>query len=647
MSTLWRPSSEKIDSTQIVDFAKYVGQHLDGQHFDYDQLWKWSIDFREEFWRSIWDFCEVVGEKGDVVLVNDKMPGAHWFPEAKLNFSENLLKRRDRGEALVFSGEDGQRLSLSYSELFEKVRCLQGALKRVGVVEGDRIAAYLPNAPEAIIGMLAASSLGAIWASCSPDFGSEGVIDRFSQIKPKVFISCTGYTYKGKKVAIQDKVEKIVSELPGLKEVVIVPCLNRENDSGDFLHFKGLSASFFNEFLQSGKHNSLTFSQLPFSHPLYIMFSSGTTGKPKCMVHSQGGTLLQHLKEHRLHCNLRRDDRIFYFTTTGWMMWNWLVTSLASEATLILYDGHPFYPHHMAMFELIERERINVFGTSAKYLDVCRKESLSPSQEYNFSSLRTVLSTGSPLLAESFDWVYQEVKEDICLSSITGGTDLISCFALGVPTEAVVRGEIQKRGLGMAVQIYDKEGISLEGEAGELVCTRSFPSMPTHFWDDRDGSKYYSAYFDFYSGVWRHGDWAELTDVGGIIMYGRSDTTLNPGGVRIGTAEIYRQIEEFPEILESVVVGRQCSDGDQEIVLFVVLKEGGVLDDDLKKQICSVLRNKVSPRHVPREIKSVPDVPRTRSGKISEVAVREAIHGREVSNLEALANPESIKHFVD
>ena len=582
---------------------------------------------------------------GDVTLAHDEMPGAQWFPKAKLNFAENLLRRRDHADAIVFVAEDGSRRAITFAQLAEQVRCLRTSLMHAGVGEGDRVAAYLPNVPEAIIAMLATSSLGAVWSSCSPDFGVAGVIDRFGQIEPKVLLGCVAYTYKSKVIDVSDKLREIVGGLPSVEQVVVVPYADA-TAAANYVEDDLLTPhALFDDFAMAGMSGVLEFVALDFDHPLYIMFSSGTTGRPKCIVHGQGGTLLQHRKEHSLHCDLRPDEKIFYFTTTGWMMWNWLSSALAVGATVVLYDGNPFYPDASKMFNLIDSEQINVFGTSAKFIDACKKAQVNPRGGNDLSSLRCVLSTGSPLIAESFDWVYENIKSDLLLASITGGTDLLSCFALGSPISPVWRGEIQQRGLGMDVAIYDSEQAKLIGESGELVCLQSFPSMPIGFWQDDNDARYLAAYFEFFPGVWRHGDWVEITEHGGLIMYGRSDATLNPGGVRIGTAEIYRQVESFPEILEAVVVGKSTSDGDQEVVLFVVMSGDTPLSQELQQEIAQRIRENTTSRHVPAQISAVNDIPRTRSGKISEMAVRDVLHGRDVANSEALANPDSLDAF--
>ena len=642
---LWQPSKSAIVQSQMAQFAEQAGVVAAAADVAYQQLWQWSVDNRQQFWKEIWQQFEIIGEMGDVVLAHDEMPGAQWFPKAKLNFAENLLRRRDHADAIVFVAEDGSRRAITFAQLAEQVRCLRTSLMHAGVGEGDRVAAYLPNVPEAIIAMLATSSLGAVWSSCSPDFGVAGVIDRFGQIEPKVLLGCAAYTYKSKVIDVSDKLREIVGGLPSVEQVVVVPYADAIAAANYVEDDLATPHALFDDFIMAGMSGALEFVALDFNHPLYIMFSSGTTGRPKCIVHGQGGTLLQHRKEHSLHCDLRPDEKIFYFTTTGWMMWNWLSSALAVGATVVLYDGNPFYPDASKMFNLIDSEQINVFGTSAKFIDACKKAQVNPRGDNDLSSLRCILSTGSPLIAESFDWVYENIKSDLMLASITGGTDLLSCFALGSPISPVWRGEIQQRGLGMDVAVYDSEQTKLIGESGELVCLQSFPSMPIGFWQDDNDARYLAAYFEFFPGVWRHGDWVEMTEHGGLIMYGRSDATLNPGGVRIGTAEIYRQVESFSEILEAVVVGKNTSDGDQEVMLFVVMSGDTPLSQELQQQIAQRIRENTTSRHVPAQISAVNDIPRTRSGKISEMAVRDVLHGRDVANSEALANPDSLDAF--
>lgn len=625
---------------------------------NYTDLYEWSVVHPEDFWAAMWAFGHVIadsrGEDEDpwdaVVHGIDRMAppdrdlGPRWFPGARLNFAENLLRRRDDADAIVAWNESGRQRVVSWAELHNEVARVAAALREHGVRRGDRVAAFMPNIPEAVIAMLAAASLGAVWSSCSPDFGVQGVLDRFGQIEPRILFCADSYTYGGRKIDCLERVAEVVEKIPSIEQVVVTAYGDRQPDISHIPR-----SAPWNEFAASS-WGSVEYERLPFDHPLYILYSSGTTGLPKCMVHGAGGTLLQHLKEHLLHTDLKRDDRVFYFTTLGWMMWNWLMSALATGATIVLYDGAPFPFETGILWRMAEEEGITAFGTSAKYLAMCEKQALEPATDHDLSKLRTILSTGSPLAMHSFDWVYAHVRQDVHLASISGGTDIVSCFAGGNPIAPVYRGELQCRALGMAVHVFDESGNPVTEEPGELVCTRPFVSMPIAFWNDADGSKYRAAYFDKYPGVWRHGDWCELTEHDGMIIYGRSDATLNPGGVRIGTAEIYRQVEQLPEILESVAIGQEIgegSSGDVRIVLFVRLKEGESLDDDLRERIRRKVRDNTTPLHVPKKIIEVADIPRTISGKISELAVRDVVHGRPVTNTEALANPSSLSLFQD
>ena len=612
-----------------------------GRRFEsYPDLHRWSVDSREDFWRLAWDFCEVIGEPGEGPFLEDaeRMPGARFFPNASLNFAENLLRRSDPGEALVFHSETGERSVVSFEELRARVASLSAALRDMGVRPGDRVAAYLPNIPETAIAMLATACIGAIWSSCSPDFGARGVLDRFGQIEPKVLFAADGYFYNGKTHDLRERIAEVRAGLPSVEETILVSFAHRHASPGELL------GRPFEELAQAGDEASPHFERFPFNHPLYILYSSGTTGTAKCIVHGAGGTLLKHLVEQRLHCDLRPTDRFFYYTTCGWMMWNWLISGLASEATLLLYDGSPAWPDPGALFDLAERERMTVFGTSAKYIDALSKQGVEPIHSHDLSSLRVILSTGSPLAPESFDYVYAKIKRDVWLASISGGTDIVGCFVLGDPTRPVWRGEIQAPALGMSVEVFDDAGRPMREGRGELVCTAPFPSMPVGFWNDPGDRRYRAAYFERFPGVWCHGDWVERTEHGGLVIYGRSDAVLNPGGVRIGTAEIYRPVERVDEVVESLAVGQEWQK-DMRVVLFVRLREGLELGDELRERIRREVRRQASPRHVPAVILQVPDIPRTRSGKIVELAVREAIHGRQVRNLEALANPEALEHF--
>jgi acetoacetyl-CoA synthetase len=636
---LWQPRPEAAAATQIMQLAREQG--FDGPDA-VDRLWRWSVDQPEAFWQRVWDAGGIKASRpAEAVLRHgDRMPGAEWFPGARLNFAENLLRRDDATPALIFGGEDGGRRELSWADLQAEVRALAAAFAADGVGVGDRVAGYLPNIPETVVAMLATASLGAVWSSASPDFGVDGVLDRFGQIEPKVLVTVDGYRYAGKRIDVRDKVARVAGALPGLRRTVVVPFVEPEPDLGAIG-----SALSYADYKQADAP-PLAFAQLPFAHPLYILYSSGTTGKPKAIVHGAGGTLLQHIKEHRFHCDARPGDRVFYYTTCGWMMWNWLVGGLACEETLVLFDGSPFHARPEVLWDLAQRERVAVFGTSAKYVDACKKAELAPARTHDLSSLRAILSTGSSLVPESFDYVYNSIRRDVQLASISGGTDIVSCFVLGNPAGPVRRGEIQMRGLGLAVDVWSDEGKPLVGEKGELVCTKPFPCMPVRFWNDPDGGRYHDAYFARFPGVWTHGDFAEITETGGIVIHGRSDAVLNPGGVRIGTAEIYRQVEQIPEVLESICIGQDWR-GDVRVVLFVRLREGMSLDEELEKRIKAQIRGSCTPRHVPARIVQVADIPRTRSGKITELAVRDAIHGRPVKNTAALANPEALDLFRD
>ena len=630
---LWKPSNSQIEASAMHRFMRLHG-------FDcYEDLYQWSLDESAAFWEGLCEFCDVrFDTAADVTLARpDNIMDAGWFAGSELNFAAHLLRESGDRAAIIFCGEDGSRRELSFDQVGQSVAEIAAGLRNAGVVRGDRVAGFLPNCPEAVIAMLATSSIGAIWSSCSPDFGVNGVVDRFGQIEPKVFFACNAYLYNGKRIDSLPTVAGIVAKIPSIEVTIIVPF---SKDAGTGMSIA--SAVGWDDF-RIGT-TELTFEPVAFNHPLYIMYSSGTTGVPKCIVHGHGGSLLQHLKEHALHTDISAADRLFYFTTCGWMMWNWLVSGLASGATLILYDGSPFFDDGHVLWRMAEREGVTVFGTSAKYISALEKAGVRPVDDYQLPALRAVLSTGSPLAPESFDFVYDAIGADLQLASIAGGTDLLSCFAIGNPVLPVRRGELQCRGLGMAVQIFDDSGNAVVGQHGELVCTQPFPSAPVSFWNDPGNARYRAAYFERYPGIWAHGDFAELTKDGGVIIHGRSDAVLNPGGVRIGTAEIYRQVEKLDEIVESIAIGQNWND-DVRVVLFVVLRPDVHLNDELCDRICKLIRSNTTPRHVPAKIVAVADIPRTKSGKIVELAVRSVVHGETVKNTGALANPEALEHF--
>ncbi|MBI5486224.1 MAG: acetoacetate--CoA ligase [Deltaproteobacteria bacterium] len=638
---LWKPSAERVERANLTRFIEFVNRRhalcLDG----YDELYRWSVAEIPAFWQAVWDFSGVrASARHEAVLENPTMPGAKWFRGARLNFAQNLLRYRDAQTALIFVREGGAvENSATYAELYSMAARLARFLRAQGVSAGDRVGAFMPNRIETVVGMLAATSLGAIWSSCSPDFGFQGVMDRFGQIEPKVLLTADGYFYNGKAFDSLGRAAEVARAIPAIRSVVVVPFVSAKPDAGKVPNGIAWADALANDATEP------EFAQLPFDHPLYILYSSGTTGVPKCIVHGAGGTLLQHVKELVLHSDLRREDRIFYFTTCGWMMWNWLVSSLATGATLVLFDGSPAHPEPSVLWKMAQDLGVTVFGTSAKFINICEKGGVRPGTQFDLSKLRALLSTGSPLSAEDFEWVYAEVKSDLQLASIAGGTDIVSCFMLGSPISEVWAGEIQKRGLGMKVEAWNEDGKPVIGEKGELVCTAPFPSMPVSFWNDPGDEKYRDAYFRHYPGVWRHGDWLEITEHGGVIMYGRSDATLNPGGVRIGTSEIYRQVEGMEEIVDSVVVGQPWQN-DVRVLLFVMLRPGLTLDEALVKKIKARIRASTTPRHVPEKIIAVPDIPRTINGKKVELAVLKTILGEPVKNKDALANPEALDHFV-
>ncbi|MGD8944396.1 MAG: acetoacetate--CoA ligase [Desulfobacterales bacterium] len=640
---LWKPTEQQIKQSNMYRFMTFMNETYQLKFEEYGPLYDWSIENIADFWAAFWDFADIIHSKSYDEVIDDatKMPGAKWFAGARLNFAENLLRYRDDRIALIFKGEDQPSIQMTYAQLYDEVARLAKSLKELGIQPGDRVVGFMPNMPESIIAMLAATSMGATWSSCSPDFGIKGVLDRFGQIKPRVLFTANGYSFKGKKLDSLVRIANILKELPTIEKVVVVPYTEQQADIGAIAN-----AIHYPDFRSSESGLEIEFEQLPFDHPLYIMYSSGTTGLPKCMVQSAGGILVHQLKEHILHTNLQREDTLFYFTTCGWMMWNWLTCALGVGATLVLFDGNPFHPHPGALWEMAQDEKITVFGTSAGYIAALMNAGVKPAKTYDLTPLRAVLSTGSPLSIEGFEFIYEEVKADLQLASISGGTDLNGCFALGNPMLPVYAGELQCRGLAMDVRAFDELGNELIDEQGELVCCKPFPSMPIYFWDDPDGKKYHNAYFDVYPNIWRHGDFVTVTRRGGVVMLGRSDATLNPGGVRIGTAEIYRQLEQMPEIADSVVVGQDWKN-DVRVILFVKLAEGVELTDDLKGKIRQTIRVNASPRHVPAKIIGVPDVPYTLNMKKVELAVKKVIQGQEVLNKDALSNPQALDYYAD
>ena len=638
---LWKPSETQIKNSNMYLFMNVVNQRFGLSISEYDALYRWSVDHLSDFWATLWDFAGIKASVSyDQVIDNPrKMPDAKWFSGARLNFAENLLRYRDEQIALIFRGEDRERRVVTYRELYDEVARLAKSLRDLGIQPGDRVTGFMPNMPETIMAMLAAVSVGAVWSSCSPDFGINGVLDRFGQIKPRVLFTADGYWFKGNRLDSLERVSHIIREIPSIEKVVVVPYTVEKPDISVMPN-----AVHYSEFKSAETHPDIAFEQLPFDHPVYIMYSSGTTGLPKCMVQSAGGVLINQLKEHILHTDLKRDDTIFYFTTCGWMMWNWLTCALGVGATLVLYDGNPFHPAPGALWQMAQDEEITVFGTSAGYISALMNSGVKPAETYDLSNLRAILSTGSPLSIEGFEFIYKEVKKNLQLASISGGSDINGCFALGNPMGPVYAGELQCRGLGMKVEAFDDSGNAITNQLGELVCTAPAPSMPIHFWDDPDNEKYHSAYFDVYPNVWRHGDFIEIRDNGGVVIYGRSDATLNPGGVRIGTSDIYRLVERFPEIVDSLVVGQDWKN-DVRIILFVKMQPAVELTEDLRSRIRTLLRNEASPRHVPAKILPVPDIPYTLNMKKVEIAVKKVIQGQAVLNKDALSNPESLDFY--
>jgi acetoacetyl-CoA synthetase len=639
---LWQPSEERIQNTNMYRFMMFINERYHKDFAEYAPLYQWSIDNIPDFWASMWEFADVKASRPYTQVVDDitRMPGARWFQGAELNFAENLLRYRDDRIALIFKGEDQDAIRMTYSELYDEVARVAAPLKAAGVQPGDRVAGFMPNMPQTVVAMLAATSLGATWSSCSPDFGIKGVLDRFGQIKPKVLFTANGYSFKGKKFDSLGRVADILKEIPSIEKVIVVPYTEQDPDVSPLP-----KAVAYKEFKSNDSiPPKIDFTQLPADHPLYIMFTSGTTGLPKCMVQSAGGILVHHMKELMLHTDLKREDTIFYFTTCGWMMWNWLTSSLAVGATLVLFDGNPFHPDPGALWQMAQDEKITLFGTSAGYIAAIQNAGVTPGKTYDLSSLKAVLSTGSPLSVEGFEYIYREVKQDLQLASISGGSDINGCFASGNPMGQVYAGELQCRNLAMKVEAFDENGKPVINQQGELVCTAPSPSMPIYFWDDPDGKKYHAAYFDVYPNIWRHGDFIEINDRGGVVIYGRSDATLNPGGVRIGTAEIYRQVEGMDEIDDSLVVGQDWK-GDVRVILFVKMSDGHALTDDLKNRIRTTLRQNASPRHVPAKIIQTSAIPYTLNMKKVELAVKKVIEGKPVLNKDALSNPEALDFY--
>jgi len=640
---LWKIKKEELNKTNFFLYSNFIKQNfkIDTGN-DFNKIWKWSVDNTEIFWKSIWDFTKVKGVLGKNLLQkSDIFYNNKFFPDTKLSYAENLLKKNNTTAAIIFKSENGYRTALSWKDLNLNTAKISDWMRANGLQKGDRVAAYLPNIPETVTAYLGTSAVGAIWSSCSPDFGAAGVIDRFSQINPKILFIGDKYFYNGKTINIIERLKEIISKIPSIVKVVIVSYPGTEIEKKDNLK---VDIYRWNEIMALKKENNIQYEMSYFNDPLAILYSSGTTGKPKCICHGAGGVLLQHNKELQIHCDVKENDRVFYFTTCGWMMWNWLVGSLSAGATIVLFDGFPLYKKNDLLFEFASEEQITLFGISAKYIDTLINNKIVPKNNHDMSKLKTICSTGSPLSNDGFRYVYNNIKEDVLLASISGGTDIISCFVLGNPFQPVHVGEIQNRGLGMDVDVFNEKGFSVKNTRGELVCKKPFPSMPIKFWNDDGNKKYKSSYFEKYKNVWHHGDFAKVTDNGGFIIYGRSDTTLNPGGVRLGTAEIYSVVEKFKEIKESIVIG-QSWNNDIRIILFVVLNQGYKLNDAIKDKIKKTIKFKASPRHTPSKIISISDIPKTKNGKLVELAVKQTVEGEAIKNLEALANPDSLEQF--
>ena len=637
---LWKPSKDQINSSQLEAFRLQVNSRFNLKIENYSELHSWSISNINDFWKAIWGFMAIKCSSNYNQVVDDenKMPGAKWFDGLLFNFAENLLRIKSDKAAIIFQSENADSKIISYNELYDEVEKVASTLRKMGIKNGDRIVGIMPNLPETVIAMLATTSIGAIWSSCSPDFGTQGILDRFTQINPKIIFASDGYFYKGKSFDSLNKLKDLLNHLPSVRKVIITPFV-RENPDISSIN----NSLVWNDFIDP-KPNPIIFEQVPFDHPLYIMYSSGTTGKPKSIVHGAGGTLIQHLKELRLHTDININDTVFYFTTCGWMMWNWLVSNLAIGSTILLYDGSPFHPDRNSMWDMIDNYKVSHFGTSPKFLETCRDTKLSPIKTHSLKSLKSILSTGSPLVEECFEYVYKHIKKNIQLSSISGGTDIISCFALGNPILPVINGEIQCLGLGMDVAAFNKNGEDLVNKKGELVCKKAFPSMPVYFWNDKNGKKFFDAYFNKFKNVWHHGDFIEINNYGGIKIFGRSDATLNPGGIRIGTAEIYRVVDRFDAVNDSLVIGQSIND-DERVILFIIISNGYKFSNKLVHDIKKTIFKECSPRHVPEIILEAKDIPYTINGKKVEIAVKKVINGENVENKDALKNPEALDLF--